>query len=299
MEFVSGNAQPVPFLNACVAKRWRAWEKTAIGRMGATIVEAEMDEWSGVVPPALETVVHVLLPGPRPIVATRDIGDGRRETLTRTGQICVTPAGCTGHWEWSGSGFRDLNLVMPHSLLRAASEDAGLADVPDLMPLARGPRSNALIEQVVHYLGEVGAGRMPATAAEVDHLIGFVACWLMKEAEPEFGPKPSGLSVRALRRVLGFIDENLERDLSLTEMARLVGLSAPYFSHAFRTAVGEPPYRYLLRRRCERACTLMEGPTSIAEIALAVGFSSQSHFTTAFRRLMGTTPAAWRRARRA
>jgi AraC family transcriptional regulator len=68
------------------------------------------------------------------------------------------------------------------------------------------------------------------------------------------------------------------------------------FARRFRATTGHPPYRYVLRRRVERAAALLRATdTSISEVALATGFSSQSHFTSAFKQPIGTTPSAYRR----
>ncbi len=286
----------VPFLAGDVRERWRAWHAAPLGGSGATIVEAEMADWSGAVPSSLEAVVHVLVPGSPPIHAIRDLGDGRSGTLARAGQVCVTPAGCPGHYAWEGH-WRDLNLVLPEDFLAHVADDAGLPVFPDLMTLARAPSEDTLIEGLVLRLGAVGRGEVRSFTAEIEHAIALVACWLLRQAGPDSISSGGGLSARAVRRVRAYVEANLDRDLAVGELARLVGLSIPYFSHAFRNSMGEAPYRYILRRRCSRACELLLGPDKLNDIALAVGFSTQPHFTTTFRRVIGTTPAAWRRAR--
>jgi AraC family transcriptional regulator len=64
---------------------------------------------------------------------------------------------------------------------------------------------------------------------------------------------------------------------------------------AFRRATGKTPHRYLTEQRVAKACEILQNPhRSIVEVSLAVGFSSQSHLTSVFRRLLKTTPAAYR-----
>ena len=99
-----------------------------------------------------------------------------------------------------------------------------------------------------------------------------------------------------LRRVADHVAANIDAPLSLAELAAAAGLSWMYFAAQFRQATGITPHDYLLRRRIEHAMTAMESLSSpLVEIALTVGFQSQSHFTTVFKRLTGETPAAWRR----
>jgi AraC family transcriptional regulator len=98
-----------------------------------------------------------------------------------------------------------------------------------------------------------------------------------------------------LRRVIDYIRSSPETEISLGELAELAGLSPNYFLSAFRRATGRTPHRYLTEQRVARACELLHNPhRSIVDVALAVGFSSQSHLTTVFRRFLKTTPAAYR-----
>ena len=68
-----------------------------------------------------------------------------------------------------------------------------------------------------------------------------------------------------------------------------------HFSRAFKQSMGMSPTNYIAERRIEGAKKLLqETELPISEIALRVGFSSQSHFTTSFRRVAGATPKAFR-----
>ena len=102
---------------------------------------------------------------------------------------------------------------------------------------------------------------------------------------------PGGLARGQLERVCEYIGTRLDGGLSLVELAAVVGVSPRHFAHAFRRSVGVTPHQYVLARRIDRAKTLLiEENTPVAELALALGFSSQSHFTQVFRRFVGTTP---------
>lgn len=92
-----------------------------------------------------------------------------------------------------------------------------------------------------------------------------------------------------------YINENLERDLTLSEIAASVGMSSYHFARTFKQATGLPPHQYLIKLRLENAKRLLaQTNLAIAEIAYRVGFASQSHFTTLFRKHVGTTPKAYR-----
>jgi AraC-like DNA-binding protein len=84
--------------------------------------------------------------------------------------------------------------------------------------------------------------------------------------------------------------------ISVEKMAELTRLSHSYFSRAFRSDFGESPYAYVIRRRIEQAKEMMLlTDQSLAYIARACGLADQPHLTRLFRRIVGTSPASWRR----
>jgi AraC family transcriptional regulator len=106
-----------------------------------------------------------------------------------------------------------------------------------------------------------------------------------------------GLSAHQLRRAIELIQSDLTKTLSLRELAGHVGLSVTHFCTAFKQSTGHPPHRYLLTRRVAHAKSLIsQSRLSLTEVALASGFASSSQFATAFRRINGTAPSAYRRS---
>jgi AraC family transcriptional regulator len=107
-----------------------------------------------------------------------------------------------------------------------------------------------------------------------------------------------GLAPWQVRRVLAHIEANLSTPIRNKDLAAIARLSTFHFNVAFRASVGESPHAHIIRRRVERAQGLMlstEKPLS--EIAAECGLADQAHLTRLFRRLVGESPAAWRRAR--
>lgn len=100
-----------------------------------------------------------------------------------------------------------------------------------------------------------------------------------------------------LKRVMQYIDDNLDAKVTLQHLAAVAGLSRMHFAAQFRAAVGMRPHDYLLKRRIERAQELLlRADASLVDIALTVGFQTQAHFTTVFKRFAGDTPYQWRSA---
>ena len=111
-------------------------------------------------------------------------------------------------------------------------------------------------------------------------------------------PVRGGLSPWQVRKVASYIDANLERSFKNEDLAALVRLNPSHFGRAFRNSFGEPPHEYVIRRRVERAQGLMlSTEASLSDIALDCGLADQSHLTRLFRRVVGESPRAWRRAR--
>lgn len=105
-----------------------------------------------------------------------------------------------------------------------------------------------------------------------------------------------GLTRQRIGRLIDHIEANLSGDLSLEAMAAEIEISPFYLSRVFKTALGQSPHQYVLSRRVELAKTLLRDTDKpIAEVALAAGFSSQSHLSNWFHRLVGVSPASYRR----
>jgi AraC family transcriptional regulator len=115
---------------------------------------------------------------------------------------------------------------------------------------------------------------------------------------PETGKKRAVMALPKWRliRVLRYIETNIGETITLANLAATAGLSRMYFAKQFRVSTGVRPHEFVLRKRIERAQQLL-GATSdtLVNIALSVGFNTQAHFTTVFKKIAGSTPYQWRR----
>jgi AraC-like DNA-binding protein len=147
------------------------------------------------------------------------------------------------------------------------------------------------------------------TAAETDiattrACVARVAALLEHESTVTRSPAPprrrvgAGLAPWQARRVAAHVDENLGYSITIDQLAAIAGLSSSYFCRAFKDSFGDPPHAYIMRRRVERAQTLMlQTREPLSQIALACGLSDQAHLCNLFRRLVGQSPSQWRRSR--
>ncbi len=193
--------------------------------------------------------------------------------------------------------YHFLSVRVPTTVRRDLQVAFGIAD-GDIrhIPGFSTPHSKALIQTVDQFLasGALG-GRLVAeslaTLAVAEALKAFGA------AGPSTALSAPGAVPPAIVRVIDYVEAHLDADLSLDALAGVAAQNVYHFAKRFRESVGETPHAYVMRRRVERAKALLkDGRLPLADIALACGFSGQSHFTTVFGAHTGATPGKYRRA---
>ena len=111
-------------------------------------------------------------------------------------------------------------------------------------------------------------------------------------------PPPPAITGWRLRRALDHMRAYQDQNVTLAQLAEVAGLGQTQFARAFRAATGDPPHRYLIGLRIEKARHLLESTKlPIIEVALRCGFDQPNHFATMFRKVTGLTPSAYRKAR--
>jgi AraC-like DNA-binding protein len=157
-----------------------------------------------------------------------------------------------------------------------------------VLTLALGIGANSAIFTLVR-----GVLLKPLVNSDEDRLI------YIRQSAPGVGDDNTTFSVPEiedkLRRVIDYIRENLDADLKIAEIAQQVNMSASHFTRQFKLATDLAPHQYIMQKRIEAAKKLLsETEIPIAQIALEIGFQSQSRFTTLFGQLTGTTPRVYR-----
>jgi AraC-like DNA-binding protein len=175
--------------------------------------------------------------------------------------------------------FRDRNLGDIHTTVVAV----GSAQI--WTAIVTPPISSALHQHVPEY-----------TSLHFRPRLDSIGC-VRPSAPPDYSI--GGLAPRALQRVREYVEEHLSENIELETLADIAGLSKWHFARAFKESVGTPPHFYLVQRRLERAQQLLaETDLPLAQIALKIGFSDQSHFSRRFRTVLGLTPRSFRRSKR-
>jgi AraC family transcriptional regulator len=248
-----------------------------------------------------ETEVIVMLRGKPSRVRRR--GDGRlQEHIAGPGTVWLCPAGIREDMiRLYGELGETVHMYLPAPpLSQVALEDLGV-DPSHVRLHYEGGFRDPLIEQIGLSVLREMRDPGPASRLLIDTMSAALSAHIIRHYSnlaPAGTPLPQAkgaLDARRLRAVLDYVEANLERNLTLQELAAEAGLSAYHFARAFKLAIGHAPHAYLNERRVSRAKLLLaDRGQALAEVALACGYSSQPHFTRAFKDATGLTPGAYR-----
>ena len=117
--------------------------------------------------------------------------------------------------------------------------------------------------------------------------------FIQRYADASYTEQKTGRERRAVLQACQYIDEHFAKGVSLKELAEHVALSPYYLLRVFRAETGLPPYMYLENVRVRHAQHLIERGISLAQAAVESGFSSQSHMTRHFKKIIGATPGQY------
>jgi AraC family transcriptional regulator len=265
-----------------IATRWR-------------VLEAEVREAVALTPddchvigiPLRSTNLHLL-------VAGRTVLDG----AVMPGTPLVAGPGTTAKCFFRAP-CDELHLHVPNELIGECARDISGCAPEQLLqpaPVTRAPAIERLASTLVgsdDHGDQVGQLYVDCIGlAIIARLLGST------QQAAAVGPgRAAALPRWRLKRTIDYIDSRLDETVTLADLAGAAGLTRMHFAAQFRAATGLRPHEFLLRRRIERAQEmLLRTKVPVVEIALSVGFQTQSHFTTVFKRFTGQPPLAWRQS---
>jgi len=222
---------------------------------------------------------------------------GRTHTVARRrDMLCLQPASVPLFVDGDAADY--ISIFLAPEIFLGALEPLRLEEMD-------GPSLLVPTDRVTLHLA-LALAAMTGQPHTVDPLVAeqlgmtFAVCVARLLAQqPAVSEEPArrhAISPNRLRRVLDYIEASLgEQNLSLARIAAVAHLSPFHFSRAFKLATGTAPHRFVVERRVDRAKVLLADPdVSLAEIAAAVGFANQAHFSTMFRRLTDMSPRQYR-----
>ncbi|GAB4386171.1 MAG: hypothetical protein Kow00121_52220 [Elainellaceae cyanobacterium] len=234
---------------------------------------------------------------PRPVRLLQVKGGRTYVGLHARGDISLTPAKTPFFCRWETDDACLQIRIASHFIQRVAKET--IAIDPDQLELRLEFQTrDPLLEAIAMLLLSELKQENPGGKLYVESLSNVLAVHLLRQYA---APKSrlivyeSGLSERQILQVVEYINDHLNQDIKLADLAALLGISQSHLSHRFKQSIGMTPYQYLLQQRVERAKQLLkESDRSIMDIAFLCGFNSHSHLSKQFRQLTGMTPTAYR-----
>src|SRR6516225_1301642 len=225
-------------------------------------------------------------------------GGRRLGSRTRSGAITVIPEGHDGRWDMDGP-VETSHVYIPDRRLQAAAAQITGGGRVELV--GRVGFEDPSAARILELLSREVPNQEPSARLFVDQAIDLLCIHLVRAhsslAALALEARRGGLADWQLRRVAQYMREHLAEEIGLDELAALVNLSRFHFCTAFRRATGQTPHNWLMILRIEEARRLLETPAlAVTDVALAVGYQTPSSFAAAFRKLVGTTPSAYRRA---
>jgi AraC-like DNA-binding protein len=222
--------------------------------------------------------------------------DDRRVAFIRRkpGAILFIPAGCEWRgWESGASNASYLAIAVEPALVTTLCMERAVGKPPPLSPDLGF--EDPIIMNAARGIAREIDDQNPVSTMLTESYIGAIFAQLVRKQRFIAPTRKGGLTSSHLTRIIECIDQDLTAELSLSQLAEKIGFSVPHFCRAFRQSVGCPPHTFIVRRRLAQAQNLLrETQLSLTDIALSCGFASSSHFSNAFRRLIGTTPLSYR-----
>jgi AraC family transcriptional regulator len=229
-------------------------------------------------------------------VSGRTVQDG----ITTPGTVHVTEPATRVRCLFRGP-YDVLHLHVPNTLIAECARDMAGHQAPVLCSQAV-PSNDSVVDSLGRTLLEANRiggslGQLYADCISIAMIARLMAS--AKRVATCERSKAGKLAKWRLKRAIDYVEARLDEPVSLADIAASAGLSRMHFAAQFRAATGLRPHEYLLRRRIERAQEMLVATgMSLVDVALSVGFQTQSHFTGVFKRYTGQPPHAWRESRR-
>jgi len=227
-----------------------------------------------------------------PVNADCSVDGTRMRRVQKPGDIDFVPAGMDGSWE-DDADCQILRLSLRPSLVHEVAEELG-RDTATIELLPRLQLRDTRIEAIGWAIKADIEADTPSDPLYVELLANALAVRLIEIAtDRPLAKRPSAprMSTRQLNMLVDFIETNLDQRLHLTDLAVVAGVSVTSLKTLFRNSTGTSVHQYVIRRRVEYARALIATTTMPAsDIALAAGFTHQSHMASTMRRILGQTP---------
>jgi AraC family transcriptional regulator len=227
-------------------------------------------------------------------------------TRSQHGSVTVSPRDERSEWV-RGGVCEVVHVYLPPSLKRRyADENLAGSAAPEIDPLfaVHDPWLQGyfmMLQSEFEAFG--GNGKYPDAlllTQSMELLLRHLVCWHSNVSRNSrkglvAAAARHPLAPRHLQQVIAYIDADVQRDIAVADLARLVGVSTDHFIRSFRAATQQTPYAYLVERRLALAVDALKHSTkSVEQIAHDVGFRSAPGFSNVFKKHYGMSPSKFR-----
>jgi AraC family transcriptional regulator len=217
----------------------------------------------------------------------------------RPGVVIIIPEGSSSRWDIP-KPVDVVQLYLPHTMLKRVAREADTATPTDL--LERTAHPDPITSRLLLTAADAMEGNSALDALFRHQLTDLLATRLLAAhtgSPTTFQPTMGGLSPKVLLRAIERLRSDSDADVSLAALASEAGLSRFHFCRAFKESTGLSPHAWLRQYRLEQAMNMLrDTDASVVSVAAALGYSTQTAFAAAFRKLTGETPSDWRRRMR-
>ncbi|MEO1336459.1 MAG: AraC family transcriptional regulator, partial [Myxococcota bacterium] len=222
-----------------------------------------------------------------------------KQVFASAGTLSIMPGPTESRWTSDGV-VEFIHLYLPDVFVQGVAQAAFETGGRPVDVLERTGVDDQDMCLVAHSVARDLLGGDPPLASELDAWGQVLALKLLRNHSSLSSAKETvrrdQLTPNRLRRLTEYVDVHFAENPSLEVLAQSVGLSPYHLSRAVKNTTGLSPHRLVMRRRIQEVKHLLTATTlPLVEIASMVGFASQSHLTTAFKKESGTTPGRYRR----
>jgi len=241
-----------------------------------------------------------LPPTPQPVIVVHFGGKkisrlaDEHSAVSFPGMTTVLPGNRESVWEIKGA--LDIALLyFQGGSLQQLQHNIGDQQQPVVL---NGTLCGALVSQLTQFLADETLKTDPAYIDALSNALLHQLCYQLAKPEERISVESVSTKVSYVNKAIRYIHDNLSQPLKANDIAAVVGLHQSHFRQIFQHVSGLSLHRYVLQTRVARARELVSTSNHpLAAIAQEVGFSSQSHMTTCFRRYYDVTPSVVRRGK--
>ena len=270
------------------------------------IVTSQNENWDGVYlrhdrQPAFELTEHthsqhtLIIGMDNRLKAEWSIDGQFKDLQYNQGDVFVVPAGVSHRAYWKQESEGIVLALEPANMVSTALD---IVNSERLEIIPQFALTDLRLLQIVRWLLIELQEKQIGSSLYIESLTTMLKVHLLRSycaIKPNIPNYQGGLAQHKLKKAIAFINENLERDIKLTEIASLAAMSPYHFARMFKQSTSLTPYQYLVRQRLVKAKELLRHSNlAIADIGYEVGYKNPSHFAKVFRRYTKVSPKTYR-----